>query len=91
MSSGPDIPEDLLRAMVMAALEENRLPLTVNGRVKASYGGVGSTCEVCGEAIQWDQIEYEATDARDRRPLSFHLRCHRAWQAECIRRAAKKT
>lgn len=84
------IPADQLAVMVRAALEESRVPLMISGQVKASYGCVGSKCEICGHEIQAHQVEYEVTDRPGGRPLWLHLRCHVAWQVECANRGAKK-
>ena len=70
--------------MVRAHLEQGRLPVLVNPYVKASYGGVGANCEVCAREIEKHDAEYEVRNANGH-PFLFHLRCHHAWQAECVR------
>ena len=84
MLTGPDIPAHEIEAMVREHLQQGRLPRLINPYVKAGYGGVGANCEVCGREIQKHDAGYEVPNVNGP-PFLFHLRCHHAWQAECVR------
>jgi hypothetical protein len=88
VASGPDIPAQQLQAMVRERIEQGRLPVVVDPYVKAGYGGFGANCEVCAREIQKHDAEYQVPNANG--SFLFHLRCHHAWQAECVRLQSKK-
>ena len=83
MPCGPPALDDELRASARASISAGRLPLMSAHPVIAGYGS-GTACRLCGQTIEPDQVEYEVSDARTDRSLSFHVFCHAAWHLECI-------
>jgi hypothetical protein len=43
--------------------------------------GSGATCDVCGDAIQPAQVEYELNYPDEPRTLRLHLHCVGLWEA----------
>lgn len=84
MPCGPPVLDDQLRACARDSINEGRLPLMPAHPVIAGYGS-GTLCQLCGHAIERHQVEYEVSDARNDRALSFHVICHAAWQLECLK------
>jgi hypothetical protein len=72
-----------LRLRARERIEDGRLPATQITRLVADYGR-GDWCLLCDEPIAREQIEYEIEDPRGADALIFHLRCHEAWQLECV-------
>jgi len=82
MPCGPRVLDDELRASARARISDGRLPLMSAHPVIAGYGS-GAACHLCGQPIERHQVEYEVSDARNDRPLLFHVSCHTAWHLEC--------
>jgi len=87
MPCGPPVFNDELRESARAHISDGRLPLMSAHPVIAGYGS-GAACHLCGQPIEPHQVEYEVSNARDGRSLSFHVTCHAAWQLECRARAS---
>jgi hypothetical protein len=87
MPTGCTYSDEQLRWRAVEAIVSGRLPLAITTRLKASFG-IGSTCCLCGQEITRSHAEYEVVDVRDGRSLVLHVRCHQAWQLECIHRHA---
>jgi len=85
MSTKPVLPESELRARVIQRIEDGRLPVALLTSIDAGYG-TGVECDLCGQPIAADKIEYGVTDSRTGRRLYFHVACHSVWQHECARR-----
>lgn len=85
MPCAPRVFNDELRESERAHISAGRLPLMSAHPVIAGYGS-GTACQLCGQPIEPHQVEYEVSDARDGRSLSFHVTCHAAWQLECLQR-----
>jgi len=82
MPQGRSLPDDSLRSMTRERIADGRLPVIFPHSIQAGYGS-GAICRVCELPIEQQHIEYEVSDPRDGRPLSFHLACHAIWQLEC--------
>jgi hypothetical protein len=78
--------EPELHRLVRARIDDRRLPCDPPAKMWGGRG-TGALCEVCGEPIGPDEIEYEVQLVANQ-PLicRLHLRCHAAWCAECDRR-----
>ena len=74
--------DDDLRLIARAGIADGRLPLIASQSMQASYGS-GIKCHLCERPIEQQHIEYEVSDPRDGRRLSFHLACHGIWQLAC--------
>jgi len=86
----PDHPGNLhideLRLMAARMIGSGSLPVAISHRLYAGMGR-GLPCGVCGQRIESEQVEYEVPDPRGGGgSICFHLRCHSAWQLECLRR-----
>ncbi len=86
----PDSPVNLsideLRVMAARRISSGALPVAISHRLYAGMGR-GVPCGVCGQHIEPDHVEYEVPDPRGGGgSINFHLRCHSAWQLECLRR-----
>lgn len=69
---------EILRLRVAELLGDGRLPVRRNCAVSAGYGEA-LPCDVCGEVITADEVQYDFADDAGR-ILHLHLRCHQAWQ-----------
>jgi hypothetical protein len=83
MPTGSSLTDEELRARAREQLEAGRLPCAISTYVNAAYGG-GRRCALCEERIERTHIEYEIADLRHSGSTFFHLRCHHAWQLECL-------
>lgn len=71
--------DETLRIRVARLLLEGELPREVSERVLAGHGD-GSTCDICGDAIGRDDVEYDVEcPARQNKILRLHLHCHDVW------------
>lgn len=82
MPHGPRISDDRLRSLARERIRAGQLPLFFSHTIEAGHGS-GATCCLCDERIEPQHVEYEVIDARDGRPLLFHMACHAIWQLEC--------
>lgn len=82
MPHGPRIADAELRSLAHECIADGRLPVIFTHSMQAGYGS-GATCCLCERPIGPQHIEYEVTDDRDGRQLSFHFACHAIWQLEC--------
>lgn len=82
MPHGPRVSDDKLRSLARDRIADGRLPVVFSHSMQAGHGS-GATCCVCEQPIEPQHIEYEVTDLRDGRALSFHFACHAIWQLEC--------
>jgi hypothetical protein len=71
---------EVLRLRVVKLLGNGRLPWRRNPAVAASYGEE-VPCDVCGEVITADEVQYDLADDWGG-TLHLHLPCHQAWQSE---------
>ena len=85
--SGSSDPE--LRSLARQRLDAAQLPLALTGQLYAGRGS-GQRCALCAQKIEPEHVEYEVDIASDVRTLLFHLRCHNAWQLECVNRMHPK-
>ena len=88
MPTESQLQDPRLRQHVCELIENGRLPVMLSEHISAGYGS-GHRCVACDLPITNVQIEYEVSDCRDGRPLSFHMGCHVVWQLECAQRRAK--
>ena len=72
---------------VRRLIEEGRLPVDPANQIDACYGG-GAACCLCDQPIAPTQVEYDYSDSRTAKSLSFHFPCYAIWQRECKLRAA---
>lgn len=73
--------DELLRERVARLLGDGDLPRLVPPRVMAGHGD-GSTCDICGDAIGLDDVEYDVEcQARHNKILRLHLHCHDVWRS----------
>ena len=83
-----------VREKARDAIRSGKLP-THRPRLTLARPGGGTACDVCGEPIKQNQVEYK-TEFRLHGGLAnyhLHLRCFAAWEMECrnievVRRAA---
>jgi hypothetical protein len=85
MPTGSSLSNDQLLALARARLADGQLPVVISTRVDAGYG-VGHACTLCNQLITRAHTEYDVRPEPAGSVLVFHLRCHQAWQLECIRR-----
>jgi len=85
MPAGSSLSDYDLRFRAGECIDDGRLPVAVSTRLAAGYG-TGKPCILCQELVTSEHMEYEVDSPRDGKTLTFHLRCHLAWQLECIRR-----
>jgi hypothetical protein len=85
MPIGSSLSNDQLRSLARERLNDGRLPEAILTTLDAGYGG-GESCVLCDELILPGHTEYVIADPRHGEALLFHLRCHHAWQLECIAR-----
>ena len=78
--------ETVLRAKAREVIRTGKLP---SRRPDRTWGGpgVGAPCEVCGEAVTKDHLEFEVQFARDGDnpgldKFHIHVRCFAAWEFE---------
>jgi hypothetical protein len=81
----PVLPESELRSRVLQRIEDGRLPVMLSNIIYAGYGQ-GIQCDLCGQPIAADKIEYDVTAPGGVEWLHFHFACHSAWQRECALR-----
>lgn len=77
-----------IRLLVSSHIASGRLPAVVVCSALAGYGS-GGMCIVCDRHIQRDETEYEVEAVSSPEVLRFHLRCHDAWQRECLEGAKR--
>ena len=77
--------EPELHRIVRARIDDGRLTCDPPANVWGGHG-TGALCEVCGEPIGPDEVEYEVHLTVDR-PLTcrLHLQCYEVWRAESVR------
>jgi hypothetical protein len=80
------VPTGLL-LRVRRLIEDGRLPADLDSQIDASYGE-GGVCSLCDQPIARTQVEYDCSDARTAKNLSFHFPCYAIWQRECKLRVA---
>ena len=85
MPTEPVLPVNELRSLVQQHIEGGRLPVMLSTRIDAGYGA-GVQCDLCGQQITADKIEYDVAAPGSDKYLHFHLACHLAWQRECTLR-----
>jgi hypothetical protein len=85
MPTEPVLPESELRSRVLQYIEDGRLPLMLSTHIHAGYGA-GVQCDLCGQPIARDKVEYDVTAPDSGTRLHFHFACHSAWQRECALR-----
>lgn len=73
---------DELHSIAVARIADGQLPLTVPPTVYAGYGA-GEPCDLCGQPIEPQQVDYEVADEPHHRSWEFHLHCYTVWQREC--------
>ena len=78
--------ETVLRAKARFVVHAGKLPSRRPDRIWGGPG-MGARCEVCGQVITKDQMEFEIEFARDGADpgldkFSVHVRCHAAWEFE---------
>jgi hypothetical protein len=89
MPTGSSWSNRQLISLARNLIDGGQLPVAVYTRLFAGLG-TGQTCDLCRQPITHEHVEYEVRDANDGNPLNFHLRCHQAWQCECIHRLPLK-
>jgi PAS domain S-box-containing protein len=69
--------------MTRARIKDGRLACNPPGHVRGGQG-TGDLCDLCGESIRPDKIEFEV-QLIAARPLThrFHLRCYEVWLGAC--------
>ena len=82
----PDEP--ILRDKAREAIRTGKLPSRQPDRMWGGPG-IGKFCTICGEPINWDQLELEIQFARVGSSLGHdsypvHVRCFAAWEFERI-------
>lgn len=85
MPTGSSLSNEQLRSLARERLDDGRLPEAICTTLDAGYGS-GESCVLCDELILPAHTEYMIADPRHGEALLFHLRCHHAWQLECIAR-----
>jgi hypothetical protein len=78
--------EPELRRIARAQIDQGHLPCDTPAHTWGGQGE-GKLCELCGQRIGPEEIEYEVQMMADRDlTCRFHWRCHAAWRAECAGR-----
>lgn len=85
MPTESNLPESELNARVRHRLDEGHLPTELFVAINAGCG-TRASCAVCDEQITSDKIEFDVTDSRSARRLSFHFACFSIWQRQCAAR-----
>ena len=88
MPNGPALSETKLRRRVGTRIGDGRLPVIYPAMLRPGHGS-DKVCRVCEQRIDRYRLEYQVTDGRDERDLSFHLMCLGHWQRECRRLLAE--
>jgi PAS domain S-box-containing protein len=80
------ISQPELRRLARARIREGRLARHPPGHVRGGQG-TGASCDLCGESIHPDKIEFEV-QLIAARPLThrLHLRCYEVWLEVCDHR-----
>jgi hypothetical protein len=87
MPAGSTLSNEQLRTLARERLDDGHLPLAISRTLDAGYGS-SESCVLCREPILALHTEYVIADPRTGKALLFHLRCHQAWQIECVQRSA---
>ena len=61
-------------------IASGRLPSTVPKSVGAGPG-TGAACDLCGQSIEPNQVEYEL---KGNGTFRFHMQCHAIWQLAAV-------
>ena len=85
MPTESGLPETELHVRVTERLDSGQLPTELFLTISGGFG-TRASCAVCDEPITVDKIEFDVTDARSDRLLSFHFACFSIWQRQCAAR-----
>jgi hypothetical protein len=88
MPTGSSFSDEQLRFRAHSLIEGGALRVAICTHLYAG-AGTGRPWDLCREPIKREHVEYEVRDPEGANPLFFHLRCHQAWQRECIHRLTR--
>jgi hypothetical protein len=84
-NGGNDLAVTSNGSFVFSTAVANYLPPLCQPQPTSAGSGDGLPCDVCGQLIASDDVQYEIEHAERLQTIRVHLRCHDIWK-ESLRR-----
>ena len=82
MKSGPKPDAAALLERARRAIAARELPPGVSSRVWGGRGS-GQLCSLCGQPIDFNDVEIELEEVEAAAGVRFHSKCHLLWLEAC--------